>query len=115
MAVDACSAEHKAGAGWSQGRGPEQIHPHRHDQTVQIRGSTFTAGPAANQVFGLGNASGRAGVAAAGGWLTFQDHATQRVRIVTPPSGRPPARAAVRTQKWDHMLSWISLASRSLL
>jgi hypothetical protein len=40
---------------------------------------------------------------------------TQRVRMVMPPCGRPPAKAAVRTQKWDHMLSWISLASRSLL
>jgi hypothetical protein len=40
---------------------------------------------------------------------------THRVRIVTPPRGRPPARAATRTQKCDHMLSWISLASRSRL
>jgi hypothetical protein len=40
---------------------------------------------------------------------------TQRVRMVMPPWGRPPAKAAVRTQKWDHMLSWISLARRSLL
>jgi hypothetical protein len=44
-----------------------------------------------------------------------KDHATQRVRMVTPPWGRPSARAAARMQKWDHMLSWISLASRSLL
>jgi hypothetical protein len=41
--------------------------------------------------------------------------ASQRVRMVMPPWGRPPARAAVRMQKWDHMLSWISLASRSVL
>ncbi len=40
---------------------------------------------------------------------------TQRVLIVTPPFGRPPARAAARTQKCDHMFSWISLASRRLL
>jgi len=47
--------------------------------------------------------------------VTAQDHVTQRVRIVMPPWGRPPARAAVRRQKWDHMLSWISLAIRSRL
>jgi hypothetical protein len=40
---------------------------------------------------------------------------TQRVLIVTPPRARPPARAAARTQTCDHMFSWISLASRSLL
>ena len=37
------------------------------------------------------------------------------VLIVTPPRGRPPARAAALLQKCDHMFSWISLASRSLL
>jgi hypothetical protein len=42
-------------------------------------------------------------------------HGTRRVRIVTPPCGRPPARAAVRIQKCVHILSWISLASRSRL
>lgn len=40
---------------------------------------------------------------------------TQRVLIVTPPRGRPQASAAARTQTCDHMFSWISLASRSLL
>jgi hypothetical protein len=44
-----------------------------------------------------------------------QGQGTHRVRMVMPPWGRPPASAAARTQKCDHMLSWISLASRSLL
>lgn len=30
--------------------------------------------------------------------------------LMTPPCGRPPVSRAVRMQKCDHMLSWISLA-----
>ncbi len=40
---------------------------------------------------------------------------TQRVRMVMPPCGLPPASAAARRQKCVHMLSWISLASRRWL
>ena len=50
-------------------------------------------------------------LAAAATW----SQGTQRVRMVMPPCGRPPASAAARRQKCDHMLSWISLASRSRL
>jgi len=51
----------------------------------------------------------------AGSQASGGGQSTQRVLIVTPPRARPPARAAARTQKCDHMFSWISLASRSLL
>jgi len=38
-------------------------------------------------------------------------HATVRVRTVTPPGVRPPARAAARTQNSTHSRYWICLAS----
>ena len=47
--------------------------------------------------------------------LSAGGHPVRRVLMVMPPCGSPPARAAVRMQKCVHMLSWISLASRSLL
>jgi hypothetical protein len=48
-------------------------------------------------------------------WLPGGGQLTQRVPMVTPSYSLPRASAAVRTHKWDHMFSWISLARRSLL